>query len=307
MTYVSGTTEAERPAHRMGRFADRTFHLWSLAPIVMFLAALSVYPLLQLVTMSLSESTISAGRVVWNFRGFIHLHTFLTDVVVPAAYRNTLVFVAVVVAAETTLGLALALAVRRTRHLTGWYRVIFTLPVLLPSIGIGVMWRLMYDFHYGIMNQLLTVVRIPPQTWLADPNLALPSVMLVDIWHWTSYLFLIFLAAVESIPVELEEAARADGATEWQAFWHVLLPLLRPTMVVAVMLRTIGAFKVFDEVYLLTHGGPGTRTQVVSLYIEQVFFQQFRMGYGAFLAVVAAVVAAVFVAIYLRFLRRAEG
>jgi multiple sugar transport system permease protein len=214
--------------------------------------------------------------------------------------------VAVVVAAETALGLALALAVRRTRHFTGWYRVVFTLPVLLPSIGIGVMWRLMYDFHYGIVNGLLIAVGIPPQTWLADPTLALPSIMLVDIWHWTSYLFLIFLAAVESIPSELEEAARADGATEWQAFRHVLLPLLLPAMVVAVMFRTIGAFKVFDEVYLLTQGGPGTRTQVVSLYVEQVLFEQFRMGYGAFLAVVAAVVTAVLVTIYLRLLRWAE-
>jgi multiple sugar transport system permease protein len=273
----------------------------------MFLAALSVYPLLQLVGMSLSESTISAGRVVWQFRGLIHLRPFLTDVVVPAAYRNTVVFVAVVVAAETTLGLALALAVKRTHHLTGWYRVIFMLPMLLPSIGIGVMWRLMYDFHYGIINRLLAAVRIAPQTWLADPGLALPSIMLVDIWHWTGYLFLIFSAAVASIPVELEEAARADGATEWQAFRHILLPLLRPTMIVAVMLRTIGAFKVFDEVYLLTQGGPGTRTQVVSLYIEQVFFQQFRMGYGAFLAVAAVVVAAAFVTISLRVLRRAEA
>jgi multiple sugar transport system permease protein len=165
------------------------------------------------------------------------------------------------------------------------------------------MWRLMYDYNYGIINKLLydtglmSYKNLP--LWTADPHRALSSVMIVDIWHWTSFLFLIMLAGVESLPHELAEAARVDGANERQVIRYVFLPLLRPTIIVAVMLRTILAFKVFDQIYLLTGGGPGTATEVISLYIYKVYFVQSRLGYGALLALVTAVIISVFVIFYL--------
>jgi len=131
--------------------------------------------------------------------------------------------------------------------------------------------------------------------------------MLVDVWHWTSLLFLIFLAGVASIPQELGEAAEVDGATPWQVFAHVVLPILKPTIVVALMLRTIFAFKVFDVPYLLTGGGPGTATEMINIYIERVFFQQFRIGYGGMLMLLTALILSAFVIVYQRFLRRAEA
>ena len=137
-----------------------------------------------------------------------------------------------------------------------------------------------------------------PPLWTADPDLALASVVIVDVWHWTSFLFLIMLAGVESLPYELGEAARVDGANEIQVYRHIFLPLLRPTIIVALMLRTILAFKVFDQIFLLTGGGPGTSSEVISLYVYKVFFVQGRMGYGALLALITALIMSVFVVAY---------
>ena len=120
----------------------------------------------------------------------------------------------------------------------------------------------------------------------------------MDVWHWTSFVFLIMLAGVESLPHELGEAARVDGASEVQVYRHIFLPLLRPTIIVALMLRTILAFKVFDQIFLLTGGGPGTSSEVISLYVYKVFFVQGRMGYGALLALITALIMSVFVVAY---------
>jgi multiple sugar transport system permease protein len=180
----------------------------------------------------------------------------------------------------------------------GMFSTILMINILVPPVAIGTIWRLMYNFDFGIFNQILVKLGLPPQTWTADPMLAMPAVMVVDIWHWVAFVFLLMLAGIESLPRETIEAARVDGASDSQLLRYVILPLLRPTLLVTLMFRTIFAFKVFDEVYLLTGGGPGVATEVVSLYINRVFFGQFRMGYGAFLSVLTILFISVFIIIY---------
>ncbi|MDO8971721.1 MAG: sugar ABC transporter permease, partial [Saprospiraceae bacterium] len=228
----------------------------------------------------------------------------LQDQVVPIAMRNTLVFVVAVVIIETILAMVIALLVSRSHHLVGLYRTVLLIPLLVPPIAIGTMWRLMYDYNYGFINQVFHLFNIPGQIWTSNPDLALPAIILVDLWHWTSFMFLIILAGLESLPQEINEAARVDGASEPQVFRFITLPLLRPTLITAVMLRTIFAFKVFDEIYLLTGGGPGTATEVISLYIYKVFSGQFRIGYASFLALGLAAVISIFVLFYRRLGRR---
>ena len=291
---------------RLGNFIDRTFQYWTIAPLVITLLLLMAYPSLQLLRMSVSEVDIVKGHAVWEFVGLKHLETALQDPVVPVALRNTLVFVIAVVIIETLLALTISILVSRSHHLVGLYRTVLLIPLLVPPIAIGTMWRLMYDYNYGFINQALAVFGIPGPTWTADPKLAMPSIILVDLWHWTSFMFLIILAGLESLPQELNEAARVDGATESQIFRYITLPLLRPTLVTAVMLHTIFAFKVFDEIFLLTGGGPGTATEVISLYIYDVFSGQFRLGYASFLALGLAVIISVFVIFYRRLGRRTQ-
>ncbi|KAA0259644.1 MAG: sugar ABC transporter permease [Chloroflexi bacterium] len=293
-------------AARFGNFVDRTFQYWTVAPLVIVLLLLVAYPTFQLLRMSVSEVDIVKGEAVWEFVGLKHLETARQDQVVPTALKNTLVFVVAVVIIETFLALVISILVSRSKHLVGLYRTVLLIPLLVPPIAIGTMWRLMYDYNYGFINQalkLIGIVAVP--TWTADPQLAMPSVVLVDLWHWTSFMFLIILAGLESMPQEVNEAARVDGASESQILRYITLPLLRPTLITAVMLRTIFAFKVFDEIFLLTGGGPGTATEVISLYIYDVFSSQFRLGYASFLALGLSVIISVFVIFYRRLGRRA--
>jgi len=293
-------------SERWGNFVDRTFQYWTIAPLVIVLLMLVAYPTFQLIRMSVSEVDIVKGEAVWEFVGLKHLETALQDQVVPTALKNTLGFVVAVVVIETILALVISILVSRSKHLVGLYRTVLLIPLLVPPIAIGTMWRLMYDYNYGFINQVLKFIGVTaPPTWTADPQLAMPSVILVDLWHWTSFMFLIILAGLESMPQEINEAARVDGASESQILRYVTLPLLRPTLITAIMLRTIFAFKVFDEIFLLTGGGPGTATEVISLYIYKVFSGQFRLGYASFLALGLSVIISVFVIFYRRLGRRA--
>jgi len=151
-------------------------------------------------------------------------------------------------------------------------------------VAISVGWVLLYNPQFGFFNVLFTSLGLPPQNWLALRHTAMPAIVAVDVWHWTPFAFLILSVGLTSISHELYEAAAIDGATPLRAFWHITLPFLQSSLVVAAVFRAVVAFKVFDEIFLLTGGGPGTATEVLSVYTQRVFFQGGDYGYGAFLA-----------------------
>ena len=274
-------------------FLNRHFRHWSLIPAVALFVLLTLYPVANLFRMSISTIAFSEGREVWAFSPLANLALLRADDVIAPAIVNTLVFVIVAVGLEIVLGLALAILVAGVARGKGLVRTVMILPILVPPVAIGSMWKLLYNYDFGIFNQALTALGLPPVNWLGSTSLALWSVIAVDVWHWVPFVFLILFAAVEALPVEVLEAARVDGATRWQLVRRVMLPLLKPAIVVALVFRTILAFKVFDEVYLLTSGGPGTSTELVTLHLYKVFFEQNQLGYGALLslALIAAIVA----------------
>lgn len=304
---LEGTTHVPLRTLSIVGFFDRTFQYWAILPTLLFLILLTAYPMIQLMRMSFSTVSFAEGQVLWEFSGLENWYTFLEDHIFSTAVRNTIVFVIVTVVAEMILGFLLALLISQVRRQAGVYRTILMIPILVPPVAIGTVWRLMYNFDFGIFNRMLIALGLPPQTWIANPSLAMPSVMVVDIWHWVAFVFLLMLAGIESLPRETLEAARVDGASDWQLLLYVILPLMRPTILVTLMFRTIFAFKVFDEVYLLTSGGPGTATEVISLYINRVFFGQFRMGYGAFLSVLTILFISIFIIIYHNLVRARSG
>jgi multiple sugar transport system permease protein len=272
---------------------NRTFRHWSLLPAVALFVLLTLYPAVNLVRMAVSTIEFTQGAEIWTFTPLRNLALLRADEVIPPAVRNTLVFVVVAVAVEMVIGLALALLVAGVKRGKGLMRTVMVLPILVPPVAIGSMWKLMYNYDFGVFNQMLTAIGLAPANWLGSTSLALWSVVLVDVWHWVPFVFLILFAAVEALPIDVLEAARVDGATRWQLLRRVILPLLWPAIVVAMLFRTIHAFKVFDEVYLLTSGGPGTSTELLTLHLYKVFFEQNQLGYGALLslALIAAVVA----------------
>jgi len=300
---VNQSTHADNQQASPGGFSlwggfDRQFKFWTLLPALVIFIGLTIYPFVSLLGMAFSTVAFAEGKIVWTFSGLDNFFTFLEDEIFMTAVRNTVVFVMVTVLLEMVLGFLLALIVSQLTRMASLARAVLMIPILVPAIAIGTLWRLMYNYEFGIFNRLLTFLNLPIQNWTGDPLLAMPSIIIVDVWHWTAFVFLLMLAGIESLSIEPIEAARVDGASDWQLLRHIILPLLRPTIIVALMFRTIFAFKVFDEVFLLTSGGPGNATEVISLYINRVFFTQSRMGYGAFLSLVTIGATAIFVIVY---------
>ncbi|MEP7063707.1 MAG: sugar ABC transporter permease [Betaproteobacteria bacterium] len=275
---------------RGGGVVSATFKYWSLAPAVLVLAALTVLPTLALLRMSVSTITFAGGRELWAFTPARNFASLWSDPGLAATILNTLLFVVVAVAIEMVAGLALALLVGGLRRGKGLIRTILIVPILVPPVAIGNMFKLMYNYDFGLFNQMLGAVGLPAVSWLGSTSLALWSIVLVDVWHWVPFVFLILFAAVEALPVDVVEAAHVDGANRRQMLLRIKLPLLKPAIVVALLFRAILAFKAFDEVYLLTGGGPGTSSELVSLHLYRVFFEQNQLGYGALLSVLTIVV-----------------
>jgi multiple sugar transport system permease protein len=298
MGKAAAVEETGRPARSVADLLDATFQYWALAPALLLLLCLTLYPMLSILRMAFSTIDFAQGQFLWTFTGLQNWRTFLEDWLFRVALRNTILFVVAAVTVEMLLGLALALLACQIQMGKSIYRTIMVLPILVPAVAIGCMWRLMYNYDFGIFNRLLVALGARPLAWLADPRLAMPSVILVDIWHWVPFVFLILLAGLEALPVEVLEAANVDGASGWQRLRLVILPMVGPTLSVVLLFRTIFAFKVFDEIFLLTSGGPGTATEVVSLYIYKVFFAENRLGYGALLAVLTILTICAFVGTY---------
>lgn len=268
----------------------------SILPALLFLILLSAVPLFNLMALSFAEVTWIDGQAQWTWVGIDNYTALASDSLFKAGILNTLILVVVATTAQVTIGLTLALACSRLGRRSQAYRTLFLLPILIPGIIIGAIWRLMYNYQFGVVNQILDLVGLGPVDWLGSSSLALMSVIIVDIWHWTPFSFLLLLAAVEALPKDVSEAAQIDGASKWKEFRRISLPLLWPAIFTTFVFRAIIAFKVFDEVYLLTGGGPGTSTEVISFTIYQRFFIQDNPGYGSAMSVtviffIAAIIA----------------
>ncbi|MDD9744052.1 MAG: sugar ABC transporter permease [Marinovum algicola] len=264
--------------------------LW---PALVLFALLTILPLIKLLALSFHDVEWINREAVWDWVGLANYARLPQDNLLRAGALNTLIFAVVAVALQMLIGFILALLTTRVVRGRVFYRTVFILPILVPGIIIGAIWKLMYSYDFGVLNSLLLWLGLAPQDWLGNPDLALLSVIVVDVWHWTPFCFLLLLAGLESLPDDIFEAAKIDGASRWQQLRHITLPLMLPTIAVTFVFRMILAFKVFDEIYLLTGGGPGTSTEVISFTIYRRFFTEDQTGYGAAMSIaVIAVIAA---------------
>ncbi|MFJ8582170.1 carbohydrate ABC transporter permease [Micromonospora sp. NPDC093277] len=245
-------------AHRKWLFA---------APAMAFVALLIVFPVAWTGYLSLTDAEGSV-RAESNFIGFQNYLDVLsdTDRFWPAVWR-TVFFTGVVLLVEVALGMAIALLLWRPFRGEKWIRVAILLPLVATPVAVGMMWRLIFDPNIGMANQLLSWFGIGPQPWLAGQSSALPTTMFIDIWQWTPMVVLILLAGLTSLSDEPQEAALIDGASTWQRFRHVTLPLLMPTVIVAILLRGIDALKTFDILYATKGRGGGSFHEVETLNV----------------------------------------
>jgi multiple sugar transport system permease protein len=264
---------------------DRLWRWVAFGPALALMIGMSLLPLANLFATSFYDIAWSGGAAQWTPAGLSHYRALPDDTLVRAGLVNTTVFAIGAVGGQMVLGFVLALLVSRVTRGRVFFRAAFILPILIPGIVIGAIWKLMLNFDFGLINQTFGLVGLGPFDWLGDSSTALLSIIAVDIWHWTPFCFLLFLAGLESLPRDVFEATKIDGATTWQELRYVTVPMMIPTILVTFAFRLVLAFKVFDEVYLLTSGGPGTSTEVISFTLYQRFFTEDRVGYGAAMSI----------------------
>ena len=216
-----------------------------------------------------------------KFVGFDNFLRLLTDDKFHNALINTAVFSITAVTLEFVLGLGFALLVDTYIRRANFIKTLLILPMMMPTIVVAIAWKLMYQPQFGVINDLLGHVGLPPLLWAASVKTAMLSIIIVDVWEWTPFIFLMCLAGLASLPQEPFEAAELDGASAFQKFRDLTLPFLKPVIVVTLLLRVMDAFRLFDQVFILTVGGPSGTTETLSFYLYKVTFRFFDIGYAA--------------------------
>lgn len=267
-----------------------------MSPAVLVLSVLALYPVARVVIDSFYEVDYASGHR--TLVGLANYRAVAADAEFGASFLNTLQFTIVASIAEVLLGLGLALLFARAFPGRKIALPLAILPMMLSTLVCSAIWRNWLNYS-GFLNTLLAVLGLPAVPWLSDRQLALWSLILVDVWQWTPMAFLVILAGLQSIPRELTEAARTDGAREWQCLRYITLPLIAPHIMLALLLRSIDTFKLFDKVYALTGGGPGNATQTLSTYIYDTGFRFFNVGPASAAAVLMLATCAILVSGYI--------
>jgi multiple sugar transport system permease protein len=252
------------------------------APNILVVLAFALYPLIQNVITSFTDGGIRETEFVGieNYARLISDEGFLSSL------RNTVVYTALVVPVTVALSLLVAVGLNRVMPLRKTIRAAFLLPYLLSWSVSGLIWRQMFGTDNGIINTGLSALGLPTSGWLLDPSMTIASLAIVGVWAGLGYYMMIYLAGLQSIPSSLYEAARLDGASRAQQFRFVTLPALRPITALVVILAVIASFRVFEQIFVMTGGGPGRASFVLVLYIYIKAFQEFSLGYAAAIATV---------------------
>ncbi len=271
------------------------------APSVLVLAGVALYPILAAVGLSLQRFIL-----VFRERRFIGLDNYafmLNDARFWTALGNTAYFTLVAVAVEMLLALPLALLLNRAFPGRGVLRASVLIPWAIPTVVSARLWAWLFNPDYGLINRLLPGADI---NWLGAPGYALHAAILVDVWKTTPFVALLVLAGLQGIPEDLYKAARVDGASTWRMFRSITLPLLRPAILLALLFRTLDAFRVFDAIYVLTEGGPANTTETLSIYAYKTLMRSGDFGYGSTLSVATFLCVVALSLVYLKLLGR-EG
>jgi len=278
-----------------------------IAPALIALFGVTLWPIVSNFIMSFLNAPTGVGQVR-TFIGFDNYIQMLKDAAFWQTISRTLYFTVASVILNMVLGLGIAQLIQS--HPWGWKFLRFSLiiPWAVPTIVNGAMWRWIYSGDFGALNGILMQLGLIQHyiPWLTLPNLAMPLVIVADTWHTMPLIALILQAALAALPDEIDEAASVDGANAWQRFWKIRLPLLRPAILVALIIRTVEAFRVFDIVYIITSGGPASKTITIT-YLTYLFsFPYGKQGIGAALSVMISVITLIFALVYIRVLYRPE-
>ncbi|NLJ39004.1 MAG: sugar ABC transporter permease [Candidatus Atribacteria bacterium] len=263
--------------------------LFMVLPTIIFILAVSVYPLIYSFYMTLHDWSLTRAEPP-TFVGIGNYISLFQDNRFWYSFRTTVIFTGWVVGMEMVIGMALALSITRNTRFQQICRSILLIPMMITPVVLSLMWKYMYNPEYGIFNYFLHFLKIEGPIWLGEPAPALPAVIMVDIWQWTPFIFLLLFSGIASLPPEVFEAAQVDGASGFQTFRNITLPLSIPFLLVALLIRFMDSFRIFDTIYVLTKGGPANATETLSIYTYKVGFNYFNMGYAATLSYIILVI-----------------
>ncbi|RWB73246.1 sugar ABC transporter permease [Mesorhizobium sp.] len=266
--------------------SDPTKHFFQ--PIIVCLTVASVALTLFVIWISLHDlSLMRAGRE--KFVGLDNYIRFLSDPRAMAALWRSVLFTTLATVIEIALGLAVVLFLDRDFAMKRLVRTLLLVPIIMTPVVAGLTWRFLFDPATGMANYLLSLGGISQVDWLGSPQIALFSVLIADIWQWTPFVILLVMAALESAPTDPLNAARVDGAREWQVTWYVLLPMLRRALAIVALIRAIDSIKAFDLFYIMTRGGPALSTETLNYYGYIVAFTNFDISYALAIAIILTV------------------
>ena len=296
---ASAQASTERPARRQSRRGGLTPWAFALPALVIYVVFL-VYPAMQSLFFSFTDW--DGLSPTYNIVGAENYVSMLDDPVVLQAMVNNVIWTVVTITVPVVLGLLLAMALNGKVRGKPVLRLLFYMPAVLPLVAVASIWGWLYNPQFGAVNAALRAIGLDSlaQPWLGQDNTALAAVMIPAIWLRVGFPMLLYLAALQGVNTEMYEAATVDGATRWQQFWFITMPSLRPAHYIVLALSLIDSFKVFDLIYAMTYGGPGTATQVMGTWMYANVFQYYQAGYGTAIAVVITVVAIVVSIPYVR-------
>lgn len=277
-------------------------------PTLIIVFGLTVYPIISAFWISLHQLDLIKARNQMPFIGLANYAQLLRSSYFWDSAWRTLYFTVVSLVVQVILGLGFALVLNERFVGRGVVRALMLIPWAIPTIVNGVLWEWIYNASYGALNGLLLQLHVihDPQIWLGQPLRALNMVLIADTWKVLPFYALMFLAALQTIPAELYEAAHIDGAGIWDRFTQVTFPFLKPMLLVVLVLRTLQTFRVFDIIYILTQGGPGGGTRVISYYAYEESFLNLNFGYGAALSFAIGIFTLLMALAYIRLLRTEE-
>ena len=282
---------------------DKSWKILSLIPIIAVLVILTLVPLVNIFYNSFFDIRWDDGKYNYTYIGLENYIELPNNKFYLPGLINTIKLSIFAVFFQMLFGFLIALGISKIKRGKGFFISLFLLPILLPPIVIGSIWRLMYGFDFGIFNYLLSFFGVFPLYWLGSTSLAFTTIVIVDIWHWTPFVVLLLLAGLESYQQmfmkQQELMVHLVGT-----IIYITIPLMIPTIIVTMVFRFILSFKVFDEIYLLTQGGPGTSTEVISFSIYETFFESDNMGLGSVMSVVSLFVVSLLIIIVLNVIRR---
>jgi multiple sugar transport system permease protein len=249
--------------------------------------AVIVFPWAYTVFMSVNDWKIGGGV---DFVGLENYRTLAQDQRFHESIWITFVFTTLAVVVPILLGTAAALVFHREFPFRGVLRTIFVMPMMATPVAVSLVWKMMFHPQLGVLNYLLSLVGLPPSQWVFSPDTVIPTLVMVEVWHWTPLVMLIVLGGLAGLPREPYESAVIDGANGWHMFRYITLPLLWPYIMIALIIRTIDALKVFDIIFVISEGGPGTASETLNIFLYLQAFQFYKIGYASAVVVIFFVI-----------------